>query len=52
MVIIVGVDGNPSGIIPTILQPPQPIEKNFQNVAPLSGYMAVYVGKNPTHIVD
>lgn len=44
-----GVDRNAGGIIASVLQTAEAVEKHFQNVAPVSADIEIQVCKNPTH---
>lgn len=44
-----GVNRNAGGIIASVLQTAEAVEKHFQNVAPVSADIEIQVCKNPTH---
>ena len=43
------IDGDPSGIVSSVLQSTKPIKENLKNIASLSIHVVIQVREYPTH---
>lgn len=43
------INGDPSGIVASVLQTAEAIEQDLENEAPISVDIVIQIGENPTH---